>query len=103
MDLGRAFPGSKHNGRQLAHSKTIVGPESIVGSVASVPLVLSHRRLATNMTVSNTASLIATLADPMVDTIVVTAGHYILSEELSVLRSVSIEAAVPGTVTLKRT
>ena len=33
------------------------------------------------MTVSNTASLIATLADPMIDTIVLTAGHYILSAE----------------------
>ena len=66
----------------------------------SVPLVPSHRRLATSMTVSNAASLIATLADPMIDTIVLTAGHYILSAELSVLRSVNIEAAVPGTVTL---
>jgi hypothetical protein len=52
------------------------------------------------MTVSNAASLIATLADPMIDTIVLTAGHYILSAELSVLRSVNIEAAEPGTVTL---
>ena len=63
-------------------------------------LLLTTANCITSVTVSNTANLIPALADPMADTIVVTAGNYVLSEELSVLRSVNIEAAVPGTVTL---
>ena len=42
-ELGRALPSSQHDGRQLAHSTTIVGSGSIVGSVASASL-LDHVR-----------------------------------------------------------
>ena len=38
-ELGRALPGSQHDGRQLAHSTTIVGSGSIVGSVTSASLL----------------------------------------------------------------
>ena len=38
-ELGRALLGSQHDGRQLAHSTTIVGSGSIVGSVASASLM----------------------------------------------------------------
>mgnify|MGYP000880832583 FL=1 len=37
--LGRALPSSQHDGRQLAHSTTIVGSGSIVGRVASASLL----------------------------------------------------------------
>jgi hypothetical protein len=38
-ELGRALPSSQHEGRQLAHSTTIVGSGSIVGSVISASLL----------------------------------------------------------------
>ena len=38
-ELGRALPSSQHDGRQLAHSTTIVGSGSIVGSVTSASLM----------------------------------------------------------------
>ena len=40
-ELGRALPSSQHDGRRLAHSTTIVGSGSIVGSVADASLM--HR------------------------------------------------------------
>jgi hypothetical protein len=42
-ELGRALPSSQHDGRQLAHSTTIVGSGSIVGSVASASLLSQVR------------------------------------------------------------
>eukprot|EP00900_Chrysochromulina_parva_P008477 jgi/Chrpa1/17630/Chrysochromulina_OHIO_Genome00021669-RA len=42
-ELGRALPSSQHNGRQLAHSTTIVGSGSIVGSVTSASLLSGVR------------------------------------------------------------
>eukprot|EP00900_Chrysochromulina_parva_P012419 jgi/Chrpa1/21178/Chrysochromulina_OHIO_Genome00026961-RA len=44
--LGRALPGSQHDGRQLAHSTTIVGSGSIVGRVASASLLDYARSVA---------------------------------------------------------
>ena len=38
-ELGRALPSSQHDGRQLAHSTTIVGSGSIVGSVTSATVL----------------------------------------------------------------
>eukprot|EP00900_Chrysochromulina_parva_P006648 jgi/Chrpa1/15985/Chrysochromulina_OHIO_Genome00023178-RA len=43
-ELGRALPSSQHDGRQLAHSTTIVGSGSIVGNVTSAS-VLDYVRL----------------------------------------------------------
>jgi hypothetical protein len=38
-ELGRALPSSQHDGRQLAHSTTIVGSGSIVGNVFNSSLM----------------------------------------------------------------
>ena len=40
-ELGRALLGSQHDGRQLAHSTTVVGSGSIVGSVSSASLMVN--------------------------------------------------------------
>ena len=42
-ELGRALPSSQHDGRRLAHSTSIVGSGSIVGSVASASLLSQVR------------------------------------------------------------
>ena len=56
------------------------------------------RKLQT--TVSDVSGLISSLADTAISRIVVAAGHYALSAQLSITRSVTVEAAVPGTVVL---
>ena len=98
-ELGRALPSSQHDGRQLAHSTTIVGSGSIVGSVASASLVPSHRR-ELQTAVSTVADLTSALANTAVGRIVLASGTYYLSAELSITRSVILEAAAGATVTL---
>ena len=51
-------------------------------------------------TVNSVAGLTSALSDSSVSHILVEAGHYGLSAELSVTRSVTIEAVVAGTVVL---
>jgi hypothetical protein len=91
--LGRALPGSQHDRRQLA------GSGSIVGSVASASLVPSHRRELQTV-VSTVADLTSALANTAVARIVLASGTYYLTAELSITRSVILEAAAAGTVTL---
>jgi hypothetical protein len=98
-ELGRALLSSQHDGRQLAHSTTIVGYGSIVDSVASAPLLPSHRR-ELQTAVSTVAGLTSALANTAVGRIVLASGTYILSAELSITRSVILEAAAGATVTL---
>ena len=98
-ELGRALPSSQHDGRQLAHSTTIVGSGSIVGSVTSASLVPSHRR-ELQTAVSTVADLTSALANTAVGRIVLASGTYYLSAELSITRSVILEAAAGATVTL---
>jgi hypothetical protein len=90
---------SQHDGRQLAHSTIIVGSGSIVDSVASAPLLPSHRR-ELQTAVSTVAGLTSALANTAVGRIVLASGTYILSAELSITRSVILEAAAGATVTL---
>ena len=98
-ELGRALPSSLHDGRQLAHSTNIVGSGSIVGSVASASLVPSHRR-ELQTAVSTVADLTSALANTAVSRIVLASGTYNLISELSITRSVILEAAAGATVTL---
>ena len=98
-ELGRALPSSQHDGRQLAHSTTIVGSGSIVDSVTSASLVPSHRR-ELQTAVSTVADLTSALANTAVGRIVLASGTYYLSAELSITRSVILEAAAGATVTL---
>jgi len=120
-ELGRVLPGSQHDGRQLAHSTTIVSSGSIVGSVTSASLldgvraapeasdipelssfqlvVPSHRRELQTQ-VSNTSDLTSALANTAVGHIVLAPGTYYLISELSITRSVVLEAAVAGSVVL---
>jgi len=112
MELGRALPSSQQHGRQLAHSATIVGSGSIVGSVASASLVPSHRRrelqtsvsngagLTSATSVSTSAGLTSALANTAVGRIVLAPGNYMLSGQLGVTRSIVLEAAVAGSAVL---
>ena len=73
-----------------------------IGSAASIQ-ALEHvpvrgRQLLT--TVNSVAGLTSALSDATVSHIMIASGHYGLSTELSVTRSVTIEAAVPGSVVL---
>ena len=98
-ELGRAHLSSQHDGRQLMHSTTILGSGSIVDSVASAPLVPSHRR-ELQTAVSTVADLTSALANTAVGRIVLASGTYYLTAELSITRSVVLEAAVAGSVVL---
>ena len=98
-ELGRALPSSQHDGRQLAPSTTIVGSGSIVGSVASASLVPSHRRELQTQ-VSTVSSLTNALANTAVVHIVLASGTYYLSVELSITRSVILQATPGATVVL---
>ena len=51
-------------------------------------------------TVNSVAGLTSALSDATISHIMIASGHYGLSTELSVTRSVTIEAAVPGSVVL---
>jgi hypothetical protein len=64
-----------------------------------VQLVPSHRR-ELQTTVSTSAGLLSALANTGVGRIVLDPGTYMLSAELSVTRSVVLEAAVAGSVVL---
>ena len=57
-ELGRALLGSQHDGRQLAHSTTIVGSGSIVGSVTSASL-LDYVRATLRIASSTAPRLVA--------------------------------------------
>ena len=98
-ELGRALTSSQHDGRQLAHSLTIMGSGSIVSGVAPASLVPSHRRELQTQ-VSTVASLTSALANTAVNRIVLAAGTYAVSSQLSITRSVVLEAAVGATVVL---
>jgi hypothetical protein len=65
----------------------------------SVQLVPSHRR-ELQTAVSTSADLLSALANTGVGHIVLAPGTYMLSAELSVTRSVVLEAAVAGSVVL---
>ena len=71
----------------------------IVGSVASQSTVPSHRR-ELQTAVSTVADLTSALANTAVGRIVLASGTYYLTAQLSVTRSVVIEAAVAGSVVL---
>ena len=98
-ELGRALLGSQHDGQQLVHSTTIVGSGSIVDSVTSASPVPSHRR-ELQTSVSTVADLTSALANTAVGRIVLAPGTYNLISELSITRSVILEAAAGATVTL---
>jgi hypothetical protein len=70
-----------------------------VPGLYSVQHVPSHRR-ELQTTVSNSASLTSALANTAVGHIVLAPGTYYLSAELSITRSVILEAAVAGSVVL---
>ncbi len=70
-----------------------------VPGLYSVQHVPSHRR-ELQTTVSNSAGLTSALANTAIGHIVLSPGTYSLSAELSVTRSVILEAAVSGTVVL---
>jgi len=70
-----------------------------LGTRAEMPLMPSHRR-ALQTAVSTSAGLASALANTATFHIVLDPGTYYLSAELSVRRSVVIEAAVAGSVVL---
>ena len=70
-----------------------------LGTRAEMPLMLSHRR-ALQTAVSTSAGLAISLANTATSHIVLDPGTYYLSAQLSVTRSVVIEAAVAGSVVL---
>ena len=67
--------------------------------IPEIASAVSNRR-ALQTTVSTVADLVSKLADSSVSHIVVASGHYPLTSELSITRSVTVEAAVPGSVVL---
>ena len=71
-----------------------------MGSVASASLVPSHHRRELQTSVSTSTGLTSALADTAVGHIVLAPGTYILSTQLSVTRSVVLQAAVAGSVVL---
>jgi len=89
------------------HIQRVVAPSSmmlgtfllIVGSVASQSTVPSHRR-ELQTAVSTVADLTSALANTAVGRIVLASGTYYLTAQLSVTRSVVLEAAVAGSVVL---
>jgi hypothetical protein len=70
-----------------------------ISGLNSVQLVPSHRR-ELQTAVSTSAGLLSALANTGVGRIVLAPGTYMLSAELSVTRSVVLEAAVAGSVVL---
>jgi len=70
-----------------------------LGTRAEMPLMPSHRR-ALQTAVSTSAGLTSALANTATSHIVLDPGTYYLSAQLSVTRSVVIEAAVAGSVVL---
>ena len=70
-----------------------------LGTRAEMPLMPSHRR-ALQTAVSTSAGLTSALANTATSHIVLAPGTYYLGAELSVTRSVVIEAAVAGSVVL---
>jgi len=70
-----------------------------IPGLKSVQLVPSHRR-ELQTAVSTSAGLLSALANTGVGHIVLDPGTYILSAELSVTRSVVLEAAVAGSAVL---
>jgi hypothetical protein len=76
-----------------------VGSGSIVDIVASASLVPSHRR-ELQTAVNTVADLTSALANTAVGRIVLASGTYYLTAELSITRSVILEAAAGATVTL---
>ena len=70
-----------------------------LGTRAEMPLMPSYRR-ALQTAVSTSAGLTSALANTATSHIVLDPGTYYLSAELSVTRSVVIEAAVAGSVVL---
>jgi len=98
-ELGRALPSSQHDGQQLANFTSFVGSGSIVDSVTSASLVPSHRR-ELQTAVSTTTGLTSALANTAAGRIVLASGTYNLSAELSITRSVILEAAAGATVIL---
>ena len=72
-------------------------------SATTQPFYGANRRelqTAVSTTVSTVADLTSTLTNPDIGHIVIAPGTYILSAELSVTRSVVLEAAVAGSVVL---
>ena len=72
---------------------------SYIPGLYSVQLVPSHRR-ELQTSVSTVADLTSALANTAVGRIVLAPGTYNLSAELSITRSVVLEAAVAGSVVL---
>ena len=70
-----------------------------LGTRAEMPLMPSHRR-ALQTAVSTSAGLASALANTATSHIVLDPGTYYLGVQLSVTRSVVIEAAVAGSVVL---
>ena len=73
---------------------------SDIPGLNSVQPVPSHHRRELQTAVSTSAGLLSALANTAVDHIVLAPGTYILSTELSITRSVVLEAAVAGSVVL---
>ena len=88
----------------LAVTMPLAGATVISDSLPPVGYSLQHvpnyRRALQTTVVSDVAGLTSALDDATVGHIVIAAGHYLLSAELSVTRSVTIEAAVVGSVVL---
>ena len=74
-------------------------PGNDIPGLYSMQLVPSHRR-ELQTTVGTSAGLISALANTAVGRIVLAPGTYILNAELSITRSVVLEAAVAGSVVL---
>jgi hypothetical protein len=72
---------------------------SDIPGLYSMQLVPSHRR-ELQTTVGTSAGLISALANTAVGRIVLAPGTYILNADLSIRRSVVLEAAVAGSVVL---
>ena len=73
---------------------------SDIPGLHSMQLVPSHRRELQTSAVSTSAGLTSALANTGVGRIVLAPGTYILNAELSITRSVVLEAAVAGSVVL---
>ena len=73
---------------------------SDIPGLNSVQPVPSHQRRELQTAVSTSAGLLSALANTTVGRIVLAPGTYILSAQLSVTRSVVLEAAVAGSVVL---
>ena len=81
----------------LPHTEASDVPRLYRGLQLAVP---SHRRELYTTQVSTSAGLTSALANTAVSRIVLASGTYNLISELSITRSVVLEAAVAGSVTL---